>query len=186
MNKQIKSYKIMLLFIFGMIMLALPYFINKGISSKENDLINIAYIIGIAVLFKVMFMFKKLYIENYELNFDVDFQNEELNEKLEEVEEVIESILSLSVFEDDTIDLIYSTQDNYIKEIHKNYIEEGESINSLNIAINEFNKLLNKLKDINNTLINNQRVYINNNNIFLKENFNYVKKTEKKYLILNA
>lgn len=127
-------------------------------------------------------------IKIVEFKFNLDFENKLLNNKLIDIEKVINSIISLPVLENDleNKNLVSSTQDKYIQQIHIAYISIPKELRDKQIknstatalAMEQLILIENGLIEIENGLLNQQIKDLNIMNRFLKEKFS----EEKKYL----
>lgn len=134
---------------------------------------------------------KKEEIKIVEFKFNLDFENKLLNSKLFDIEKVINSIIALPVLENDleSKNLVSSTQEKYIQQIHTAYIAIPKELRDKQIknstatalAMEQMILIENGLIEIENELLNQQIKDLNIMNRFLKEKF----PEEKKYLTAN-
>lgn len=132
-------------------------------------------------------------VEKEQFKFNLDFENKTLNNKLGNIEKLINTIVSLPVLEQDVENkvLLSSTQEKYVKQIHKAYISIPQELRDRDIkgstatqlALEQLILVENGLLEMETELLKQQVSDLNIMSRFLKEKFpEHEILPEKKYL----
>lgn len=134
----------------------------------------------------------KIKVEVERFVFNLDFENTKLNLKLNNIENIINSIISLPVLENDSENknLISSTQEKYIKQIHIAYNVIPKELREIklkgftgtDIALEQLSLVENGLLEVRNELLSQQMNDLKIMNRFIKEKF----KEKNSYLKMKA